>query len=219
MRRIIASLAFGGLASASFVACDVEDPFNPSDTSVLQDTSTEQDTSTQEDTVQPATYFAVIVDDSEVFPTHRAENAICLTSASKAHGADIDGVGLFDAQGNLVGYYDSVRLEQGDYCEFDAKYTNPDEAKGEPDGTLTENFASLGGGYIIGEFDNAAQVLAGYAIQVYEVGAEVGGVDEGYDVFVATDLSCGQGGADRSSCQVAIGSGEGQGSFTGISGF
>jgi len=54
---------------------------------------------------------------------------------------------------------------------------------------------------------------------IVEVGAAVDGKDEGFTVFVAEDLSCGQNGGDRSACQVEIGSGDGQATLTDISGF
>jgi hypothetical protein len=235
MRRIVLPLALTGLVAAA-PACDVEDPlagFGDDDTTVDPGTDTSTggtDTSTGgTDTVTPppTQYFAVIVDDSEEFATHRpAGQDPCATSSVGAHGADVDAVELRDDTGGSLGFYDSVRLEVGAFCEgndrFDPvadKYRDVAEVKGAADGTLTENFVSLGGGYVIGEFAGTPQVLPGHTIVVYEVGSDAGGVDEGYTVFVATDLGCGQGGASRAACQVEVGSGDGQATITDISGF
>jgi len=195
------------------VACDVEDTVPGSDTTGTDTTGTDTVV------VVPDDYLSVIVDDSTIFPTHRTVGTDpCATSSVGAHGADIDAVGLFTAGGASAGYFNTVRLAQGTQCTIAAKYKEANEVKGQPDGTLLEGFVSLGGGYVIGEFDNQAIILPGYAIQVYEVGVEVGGVDEGYDVYVALDNSCGQSGA-RTNCQVKIGNGKGQGTFDDISGF
>lgn len=214
MRRIIISLAIGGLASASIVACDVEDTFEPgSDTTITQDTAGDT-------TVAPTQYLSVIVDDSEIFPTHRVVGTNpCATAADGAHGADIDAVALFKGNGDLAGYYDTVRLALGTQCEIDAKYKNASEVKGAPQGKTNEGFVSLGGGYVIGEFDNRVTIQPGYSIIVYEIGKEVGGNSEGYKVFVAEDNSCGQSGASRAGCQVEIGQGKGQGTFDDLLGF
>lgn len=236
MRRIILPLALTGLVTTA-PGCDVEDPLG--DIGTEDDTSTPGGTDTSTggtdtstggtDTETPVTteYFAIVVDDSEEFATHRpAGQDPCATSSVGAHGADIDAVELRDENGGSLGYYDSVRLEIGAACEnndrFDPVadvYRDADQSKGEPDGTLTENFVALGGGYIIGEFTGAPVILPGYTVVVYEVGADVGGQDEGFSVYVAEDLSCGQNGGDRTACQIKIGSGDGQATLTDISGF
>jgi hypothetical protein len=222
MRRIIVPFALGGLLSASVVACDVEDPFMPgTDTSIGTDTSTGEDTIVPpEDTSVSTQYLAVIVDDTDIFPTHRSDGGNpCATSSVGAHGADIDAVKLFNDADVEIGTLSNARLAAGTECEIAAKYADFNEVLGQPDGTLTENFVSLGGGYVIGEFENAALILPGYSLQVFELGKDVNGVDEGYEVFVATDLSCGQSGTSRDGCQVRIGEGKGNGTFNELSGF
>lgn len=226
MRRILVPFALGGLLSASVVACDVEDPFNPStDTTNGSDTAIGTDTNIPpEDTaVVEDEYYAVIVDDSEIFPTHRIVGTDpCATNREQgAHGADIDAVAMFDENNNLIGYFESVRLAAGTQCEIPAKFADIGNVKGEPDLSINEGFVSLGGGYVIGEFDESALILPGHSIQVFEIDKDVGstGADEGYDVFVATDLGCGQSGGSRSGCQVKIGTGTGSGTFNNISGF
>ncbi len=235
MRRIVLPLALTGLV-ATAPGCDVEtlDDLGTTDTSTgggTTDTSTgggTTDTSTGTDIETPVEtqYLAVIVDDSEYFPNHRpAGQDPCVTSSNDAHGADIDAVELRDDMGGSLGYLDSVRLGLGTICDTSSygpiapEFTVADEVKGAPDGKLTENFVSLGGGYLIGEFAGAPLILPGYTIVVYEIGSDVGGTDEGFDLFVAEDLSCGQSGADRSACQVKLGEGEGRATFTDISGF
>ena len=220
MRRIILPLALTGLVTSA-PGCDVEDP--------LADLGGSDTSTGGTDTVIPVEteFFAIVVDDSAEFATHRpAGQDPCATSSAGAHGADVDAVELRDETGGSLGYYDSVRLEIGAACEnndrFDPVadvYRDAAEAKGAPDGTLTENFVSLGGGYIIGEFTDAPVIMPGYTVVVYEVGADVGGQDEGFSVYVAEDLSCGQNGGDRTACQVKIGSGDGQATLTDISGF
>jgi hypothetical protein len=235
MRLIILPFALTGLV-ATAPGCDVEDPLGElggTDTSTTGGTDTSTggtDTSTGgTDTVTPAEpeFFAVIVDDSAIFPTHRSDGGNpCATSSAKAHGADLDAVELRDDTGASLGYLDSVRLALGTVCDNDSRfepiadeYRVADEVKGAPDGKLTENFVSLGGGYVIGEFAGAPLILPGYTIVVYEVGSDEGGQDEGFELFVAEDLSCGQSGGDRTACQVRIGEGDGRSTFTDLSGF
>jgi len=229
MRRIIVSLALSGLVSTSLVACDVEDPFVPG-TDTTQPDTTQPDT-TQPDTTQPGgDYQAVIVDDTEYFKDHRANNSAstnpCATAGGVdgAHGADIDAVGLFNGS-SLIGYFDTVRLEIAltgkcfdDYMPISSgfraenNYTNPEDVKGAPQGKLNEGFVSLEGGYVIGEFDDGAYVEPGYTIIVYEVFSNEA-TKEMFDVYVATDIDCGSGGSSRAGCSILIGSGKGEQSF------
>jgi len=155
------------------------------------------------DTVGPASYYAVIVDDSKVFPNHRSAGINPCSTASAplyAHGAGIDAVGLFDGA-TLVGYFDVVDYKEGGICDGSTgspRNTMIDEtlALGPPDARLDRGFVSLGGGFLIGEFDNAARIMPGDTIVVYEVGkrcgsnTNCGGLDEGYEVFLAEDLDC-----------------------------
>ncbi len=210
MRKILVPFALSGLLALPMVACDVES-LDGEDTSGNTDTgggntdtgSGNTDTGGgNTDTTTPTEYFAVLVDDSAFFSTHRADGGNpCATSSVGAHGADIDAVGLFDGS-TVLGYFATVDVQTGSQCEVADKYKADAEATGAPNGTLTENFVSLGGGALIGEFENQVQVLPGYTLVVYEVGKDVGGIDEKYDVFVATELDCIN--QDRASCTVKV---------------
>jgi hypothetical protein len=185
---------------------DTTAPDASSDTEVSPDTDTP-------DTTQPVAYFAIIVDDDGIFQNHRPTN-VCATSPLGAHGADIDAVALFDADGiSLVGYFDTVDAKLGTTCDLAATYADPTQARGAPNGSLTANFVSLGGGAIIGEFGEALQVFEDDVVVVYEVGSKCGndtscgGIDEGYHVFVADRLDCLD--RTRSSCQVRVTMNEG----------
>jgi hypothetical protein len=165
-------------------------------------------------------YHAVIVDDSEIFPFHRRDGSNpCLTSQVDAHGADIDAVMLLDPQGQNPRYLENVRLALGTQCQIGERYRLPEELKGLPDGLSNENFVSLGGGYIAGEFQGRPEVVPGATIVVFEVGSAAGQRDEGYDLYVARDVTCGHGGSNRSGCQFKIGRGRGESSFNSIHGF
>lgn len=163
------------------------------------DTTSDTASETSADVDAPPAYYAVIVDDSHIFPSHRIDGSDpCATASSPAnmHGADIDAVGLYDGD-ELIGYFDAVNYQEGGLCPNKPISTNdPEEATGAPDATLTTGIVSLGGGWLAGEFDFAVEVLTGYTVVVYETGttcgdnAVCGGVDEGYEVFVAEDLDC-----------------------------
>ena len=212
MRKILLPFALVGAMSLPMVACDVED-LNGGDA----DTTTPNDTSggdTTPDTVVPDKYYAVIVDDSQIFPTHRVVGTDpCATASSpwNAHGADIDAVGLFDGA-QLIGYLDTVDYQEGGLCPNKQNtMTDPDEAKGAPNAKITENFVSLGGGFLTGEFEGAAEIQSGDTLVVYEVGTKCGsnsncgGVDEGYEVFVAHDIDCvNEGGYPYGSCGIKL---------------
>jgi hypothetical protein len=201
MRNTLLSFAFTGIMAFPLVACDVEDGGDATD--ATDTTQTETDATTTDtgpgDTIQTTEYFAVIVDDSNIFPTHRVVGTDpCATASSplNAHGADIDAVGLFDGA-SLVGYFEFVDYQMGNFCPNKANtMTDPNQALGAPNATLTERFVSLVGGFLIGEFQGSPVIQSGDIITVYEVGSKCGnntscgGVDEGYEVFVAEDLDC-----------------------------
>lgn len=206
MKKILLPLALMGTMALPMVACDVEDPAGDATDTTTDTTPGETTGDTGPgDTTEPDKYFAVIVDDSQIFPTHRKVGGVqctdpaasgcnpCATSSVGAHGADIDAIGLFD--GNLlIGYLDVVDYEGGPLC--DLAMNDPDQAKGAPNASLTDRFVSLGGGFLTGEFAGQAQIQTGDTIIVYEVGTKCansqscGGVDEGYEVFVAFDIDC-----------------------------
>jgi hypothetical protein len=160
------------------------------------------------DTESPTVYRSVIIDDDGVFQQHRSDN-VCATSSLGAHGADIDAVGLFDDDGTtLLGYFTTARAKLGTTCDIAAQHSDPGEATGSPDGTLTTNFVSLGGGAIIGSFGNSIAIEPGNFVVVYEIGDDFcAGVpscvgNECYHVFLATDLDCLD--KDRTKCQLRI---------------
>ena len=197
MRKILLPFAMMGALAMPLVACDVQDEGDGTDATNPSDGTNPTDTTG--DTGGGTHYFAVIVTDSQIFPTHRTVGTDpCATASSplNAHGADIDAVGLFSGS-SLIGYFDTVDYAEGGLCPNKlSTMMNPDEAKGAPDASLTEGFVSLGGGWLIGEFSGQPELQSGDTLVVYEVGSKCsgntscGGVDEGYEVFVAEDLDC-----------------------------
>ncbi len=208
MRKIWLSIAAAGLIASPLVGCDVsEDPFDGEDTTIGTDTG--DDTFIEDTTPVAPDYFAILL-------TDRWDER-CATSSVGAHGADIDAIGLFDpaADTQLVGYAAFARAKTAPPADGECNeygYGDTDELKGAPDGALTSGFYSLYGGWALVEFDAAAQILDGYTVTVYEIGDDFcGGIsscvgDEGYDVYVATDLDCVGEGADgtddTSACQL-----------------
>ncbi len=209
MRKILLPFAIMGSVALPMAACDVE----PEDGDATTDVTTpDGNTETTPETEIPGgdEFYAVIVTDQEIFPTHRKNGQCtsptesgcnpCATSSNRAHGADIDAIGLFD-DGEVVGYLDTVTYQDGDLCTGDESnlMTDTDKVKGAPNASLTDGFVSLGGGWLTGEFDQAVQITNGLTIVVFEVGTKCagddtcGGVDEGYEVFVAPDLDCASG--------------------------
>ena len=226
MRKILLPFALMGAMSLPMLACDVEDPAGDT---TNPDTTSDTSGDTTPDTVVPDKYYAVIIDDSQIFPTHRVVGTDpCATASSpwNAHGADVDAVGLFDGS-QLIGYLDTVDYQEGGLCPNKQNtMTDPDEAKGAPNAQITENFVSLGGGFLTGEFEGSAEIQSGDTLVVYEVGTKCGGdtscggVDEGYAVFVATDLDCvNEANYPYSSCGIQLSnSAEGEATIP-VSGF
>ena len=180
----------------------------------LADTDVSPDTEPA-DTVAPRPFYAIIVDDDGIFQNHRNGLDPCATSSLGAHGADIDAVGLFEADGTtLVGYFDVVQARLGTTCDIGTTFSDPTEGRGAPNGRLAENYVSLGGGAIIGEFGEGILLLEGDVVVVYEVGTQCGndtncgGIDESYHVFVAEGPDC--LGRTRSTCQVRVTMNEGE---------
>jgi len=228
MRKILLPFVLMGAMSLPLVACDVEPEGGDATDTNRPDGEVSPDT----DVPVTTKYFAVIVTDSEIFPTHRTVGTNpCATAAPPlyAHGADIDAVGLFDGD-QLIGYLDTVDYQEGGLCN--SSPNNPstmqdsDEAKGAPNAKINENFVALGGGFLTGEFAGAPEIQSGDIIIVYEVGTKCagnnncGGVNEGYAVFVATDLDCvNDASYPYSSCGVMLSDdAEGEATLT-VSGF
>lgn len=163
----------------------------------------EPEPDTASETTPPSGWSAVWIDDTGFGGT-------CI-SVNNADGADIDAIGLFDQGGSLVGYLGEVRGDAGDTCPND--YEDFSASLGAPDGTLLENYVSLVGGYLVGEFAGTPSLEASQTITVYEVGAAVGSIDEVYDLYLATDIDCGGIGKPLAACSFLTGSGEGEATF------
>lgn len=201
MRKILVPFALMGLCSLPLVACEVEGETD----ATTEPTGT---TDTGGDTVIPETkFYSVIVDDSVQFPDHRTGDP-CATSASNAHGADIDAMELIDTDGSTVlGTLSHTFYSEGDFCD-DTAFTDPSEAEGTPDGELDSGFVSLAGGSLTGEFGaSSLELLEGYSIQVYEIDdAFCAGIpscvgSEKYSVYISTDLECTK---DTASCTTEL---------------
>ncbi len=112
----------------------------------------------------------------------------------RSHGADIDAVALLDAEGKRVSWWAKARMVPGDDSKCAAplayRFTVAREAQGGANATLDDHYVALAGGYVIGEFKDAQEITADQSVHVYEVGASVGGRDDPYSVWLATDLTC-----------------------------
>lgn len=143
----------------------------------------------------PSQFFAVFIDDSGFEGT---------CSPTGAHGADIDAVALYDGD-TRVAYLDTVELgtdSGGSSCESVADFSAASAALGPPDGDSSGGFVSLNGGWLVGEFEWAAEIVSGYSLRIYEVGS-----DEAYDIYIAGELGCVHSGPSfRTDCMLRIGS-------------
>ena len=145
-----------------------------------------------------------------------AERCSVASGPMFAHGADIDAVGLFRGD-ELLRYLDAVDYREGGLCGSERANTMTDatRARGAPDARVDSGFVSLGGGYLIGEFEPRTELVAGDVVVVYEVGRLCGpdrrcdGRNEGYEVFLAKDLDCANvgNGYPYPPCAVAVGEG------------
>ncbi|MEE2779440.1 MAG: hypothetical protein VYE15_02875, partial [Myxococcota bacterium] len=174
--------------------------------------------------VDEVQYFAVFIED-----LFGGTSSDCGTSG--APGADIDAVELRTTDGDTLSYWEYVVMganPEGDTtcncdsgCSADENangvddiYEDVEQAKGEPDGTLTTNFISLYGGWVIGEFGSDEDgdplyVMDTDVVVVYEVGKanpNVGkGIDEPYSVSLATDIECVNQDNFRETCLMPLG--------------
>lgn len=157
----------------------------------------------------PADSYAVMVQDAPDFAC----------SEFGWHGADIDMVRLVDdSTAQLIGNFEFVT---GNIPTTDCgglgpnQATDPSKAVGYPTGLL-EDCVSLNGGFIVGEFYQRPRITQEHRVVVHEVGQYAHrpdgehGVDEPYQVFVATDMACE---SPTSPCAVKIGDGVGESSF------
>jgi len=174
--------------------------------------------------VDEVNYYAVFIED-----LFGGTSSDCGTSG--APGADIDAVELRTTDGDSLGYWEYVVMganPDGDTtcncdsgCSADENangvddlYEDVEQAKGEPDGTITTNFVSLYDGWVIGEFGADSEgddlyVMDTDVVVVYEVGKAnpiVGkGIDEPYSVSLATDIDCVNQENFRETCLMALG--------------
>lgn len=193
MKKLMLPFLAMGVMTLGIQACetqggdsDVTDTFTPTDT-------VGTDTVGTDTTVVTTQYYAIFLED---LSEHR-----CATSSSGAHGSDIDAVALWDGS-TLIGYFDSIDAERDDADCTTHGFTDTAEAKGAPQANpkLTEGFYSLGFGWLIGEFDNVAEILSGYDVTVYEIDDDAclaAGIplnqcvgSEPYAVSIATGLDC-----------------------------
>lgn len=201
------------VTAAALGACE-PNVFEPEDTTLYIEPEWWND-----DTALPIRYYAVILDDSAQFASHRSDGGDpCATSPSKAHGADIDAVELLDVDGvtvldTLVHLY----FVAGETCADNA-FDDLEAAKGAPDGDLDSGFVSLAGGSLTGEFGaSSLEILEGYSLRIYEIDdAFCVGVpscvgSEGYSVYVATERECTKDDAD---CEPELITDESRGSST-----
>lgn len=162
------------------------------DSDVITNPGTDNGGNVGNDVTTTTKYFAVMIEDS---PTYT-----CSTN-QKAHGADMDAMELVDGSDSLA-YADTVDGQVGDLgnggasnCPDDvgASHQDLNAFKGAPDGTLSDGYVALGGGWLIAEFTGALELLPAYTLYVYEVGvAECGSQgcqDEDYRVAVTPGLT------------------------------
>jgi hypothetical protein len=144
----------------------------------------------------PAAYRAVLIQG------HWNTSNDC--SDYNSSGADIDAVTLYDAGGELIGYFAEVIEEVGkDECTN--SYTDPDTAVGPPDDSNnSDDYIALQGGWIMGRFDDYLPIQSGMSLVVHERFSA-----ERYSVYLATGFDCAES-DDPGACSLLI-SDQGQG--------
>ncbi|MEZ4265324.1 MAG: hypothetical protein R3F39_03010 [Myxococcota bacterium] len=163
------------------------------------------DTTPTPDAVVPVTYHAVFIQDH-----WDGINCGSINPAKMSPGADIDAVELLSGT-TILGYFDVVRGETNptQNAKCDNGFNDPNAAKGAPDATKNyENYFSLYGGWLIGEFAGAAEIQPGDTIKVYELGQShplsTEGADEPYEVWIATGLDCVEDPEPQANCMVQL---------------
>ncbi|MCA9514355.1 MAG: hypothetical protein KC635_05390 [Myxococcales bacterium] len=208
MRKLALPAVMAGLMSMGFMACDTngtDSDATTNTTDTVSDTSTGTDTFVEDTNVVTTTYTAIFLED--------LWDQVC-HSTSGAEGADIDAVELFDDSGNHIAYFDENAMDSEratKTCPNEANHADTKDAAGAPDGSLTTNFYSLWGGWLIGEFQSAPFIEAGNQVKVFEIDdAFCAGISqcigsEKYDVYVAEDLDCVNQGSDfRNTCMIKL---------------
>ena len=201
LKRIVLSVVTGALVVLPMVGCD--ETVDGTDTINLPDVN--PDTSLP-DTIVTRTYSAVYILDH-----WDGINCGSTDPAKMSPGADIDAVELLNGI-DLLGTFDVVRGESNPdantKCEANG-FDDPNLAKGAPDATGNfENYFSLHGGWIIGEFTNATEIQAGDTIKIYELGQShplsTEGNDEPYEAFIATEIACVDDADPQVNCMIQL---------------
>ncbi len=176
-------------------------------------------------------YYAIqVVDGFDYDGCGTADEAGCCGSkhATKmAPGADIDSVEMIAGDGTdtswFFGWVDGDVPTDSDKCSANA-YANMDKALGAPfvptadqladEGAIfVDEFVSLHGGWIIGEFvanddaDSAIEIYEGDTIKVWDIGPAHDFIEKGKDepmkVWIALDMTC-MDEADPAACRILL---------------
>jgi hypothetical protein len=200
LKRIVLSVVTGALVVLPMVGCD--ETVDGTDTINLPDVVA--DTSLP-DTIVTRTYSAVYIQDQ-----WDGINCGSTDPAKMSPGADIDAVELLNGT-DLLGTFDVVRGESNPDANTKCQngFDDPNLAKGAPDATGNfENYFSLYGGWIIGEFTNATEIQAGDTIKIYELGQShplsTEGNDEPYEAFIATEIACVDDADPQVNCMIQL---------------
>jgi hypothetical protein len=138
----------------------------------------------------PAVYRAVLIQG------HWTIGAGC--SNYDSSGADIDAVGLYGADGELISHFvDAIEEVGKDQC--DNAYTDPATAVGPPNDSGNSNdYIALQGGWIMGVFDQYVPITSGMTLIVHERYSA-----EAYSVYLATGFDCAESN-DPGACSLLI---------------
>ena len=139
----------------------------PEDDDDAIDDSTEAAETTAGEDVPIEGYLGVLIADAWT------DGDGCPSAAEGAEGAQIDAVALFDANGNLLAYANTVvsSVPASTSCGVN-KFPNAAAAQASPDASQNSGFVALSGGAIAVEFGAGAPALTnGQQIQVFEVDA------------------------------------------------
>lgn len=123
----------------------------------------------------PAVYRAVLIQD------HWTSGC----SNYNSSGSDIDAVGLYSADGELISYFTEVIEEVGkDQCTNN--YTDVNLAIGPPDNSNNpSDYMALQGGWIMGRFEGYVPITSGMTLVVHEAYSA-----EAYSLYLATNFDC-----------------------------
>lgn len=157
------------------------------------------------DIVAPRSYYAVYLQDQ-----WDGINCGSADPQRMSPGADIDAVELL-AGTIILGNFDVVRgkANPDGNSKCQNAFSDPNAAKGPPDATKNfENYFSLYGGWLVGEFTGALEIQPGDTIRVYELGPthplSTEGADEPYEVYLTTGLDCVDAPDPALTCMVGL---------------